>query len=151
MVSGSSFIAPLPHIGINSVEQLLWFCIRSSWCSPMGILYFQALSWCDLLAFLWHPVCPLLHHGREGIGSVCSALVYTCLEAPRSGLCILSVLFQMNPLAALQTGGKQGSGFLPRKGDRGRGVSWCLWLGEVNHTVFWMKFQWIFRNPVLPF
>lgn len=29
MVSGSYFIAPLPHIGINYVEQLLWFCIRS--------------------------------------------------------------------------------------------------------------------------
>lgn len=150
MVSGSSFIAPLSHIGINSVEQLLWFCIRSNWCSPMGILYFQAPSWCDLLALLCHPECPFLHHGKEGVGGVCVVPWFThALKLPVlwSGLCIHYMLFQMHPLADLQTGGKQGSGFLPRKGDRG--ASWCLWLGEVNHTLFWMKFQWIFRKPVL--
>lgn len=53
---------------------------------------------------------------------MCNALVYVCLEVlsaviwASEVLCILYVLFQMNPLTDLQIGGKQNSAFLPRKG-----------------------------------
>lgn len=39
------------YIGINYVEQLLWFCIRSRWCSPMDIIYFRHLPGVTFLPY----------------------------------------------------------------------------------------------------
>lgn len=89
--------------------------------------YFQAPSWCDLLALLGHPEWSFLSRGNLGIQGVHNALVYMCLEVlsalmrASEVLCFLYMLSQMNPLADLQIGGKQSSGFLPRSGSRALG------------------------------
>lgn len=97
----------------------------------MGILYFQTPSWCDLLAFLWHPECPFLHHGREGIGGVCSALVYTCLEAPSAMLGALHPFCAVpdEPPGCFANRREARFWFPPQEGGQGQGCLLMLVVG----------------------
>lgn len=119
----SSLVNQANSLYWNGIWKFFWHHCLSYWhqfCWATALVLYQVvliylfpgtfLVWHP--AFLRHPECPCLGHGSLEIQGVCNALVYMCFEALRAViwasevLCILYVLFHMNPLADLQIGGK---------------------------------------------